>query len=193
VDGARSPARGELIALRWRDVDFDRAAIRVAASFANGNLTTPKSGRGRVVPMVPEVAEALARLGQREHTTGDDDLVFPGDFGTYLDGSALRRRFAAAQTRAGLRQIRFHDLRHTFGTLAVRGAESIVELQAWMGHAEVRTTMRYTHYREQQDAAERLASAFRPGRFAQVEPAAPGRGWKEPAADPRAGRSEPTE
>src|SRR5439155_25408064 len=98
----------------------------------------------------------------REHATGDDDLVFPGGFGTYLDGSALRRRFGAAQKRAGLRQIRFHDLRHTFGTLAVRGAESIVELQAWMGHAEVRTTMRYTHYREQQDAAERLSAVFAP-------------------------------
>ncbi len=58
-------------------------------------------------------------------------------------------------------RIRFHDLRHTFGTLAVRGAESIVELQHWLGHAEVRTTMRYTHYREQQDAAKRLATAFR--------------------------------
>ena len=152
--------RGELIALRWRDVDFECAAIRVGASYANGNLATPKSGRGRVVPMVPEIAEALRKLAQREHATGEDDLVFPGAFGTYVDGSALRRRYAAAQKRAGLRQIRFHDLRHTFGTLAVRGAESIVELQAWMGHAEVRTTMRYTHYREQQDAAERLASAF---------------------------------
>jgi integrase len=163
--------RGELIALRWRDVDFERAAIRVGASYANGNLTTPKSGRGRVVPMVPEVGEALAKLGRRERATGEDDLVFPGDFGTYLDGSALRRRFAAAQKRAGLRQIRFHDLRHTFGTLAVRGAESIVELQAWMGHAEVRTTMRYTHYREQQDAAIRLAKAFQPGEMARAESA----------------------
>jgi hypothetical protein len=51
-------------------------------------------------------------------------------------------------------------LRHTFGTLAVRGAESIVELPSWMGQAEVRTTMRYTQYRQQHDAAERLASAF---------------------------------
>jgi integrase len=155
--------RGELIALRWRDVDFERSAIRVAASFANRKLTAPKSGHGRAVPMVPQVAEVLAKLGQREHATGDDDLVFPGDFGTYLDGSALRRRFVVAQQRAGLRPIRFHDLRHTFGTLAVRGAESIVELQAWLGHAEVRTTMRYTHYREQKDAAERLAAAFRTG------------------------------
>jgi integrase len=154
--------RGELIALRWRDVDFERSAIRVSGSFANGKLTAPKSGKGRVVPMVPEVAAALAQLGQRAEATGDDDLIFPGDFGSYLDGSALRRRFVAAQDRAGLRRIRFHDLRHTFGTLAVRGAESIVELQTWLGHAEVRTTMRYTHYREQQDAAKRLAAAFEP-------------------------------
>lgn len=45
----------------------------------------------------------------------------------------------------------------------MRGAESIVELQNWLGHAEVRTTMRYTHYREQQDAAARLAASFRVG------------------------------
>jgi integrase len=163
--------RGELIALRWRDVDFERSAIRVSGSYANGKLTAPKSGKGRVVPMVPEVAAALAQLGQREGATGDDDLVFPGDFGSYLDGSALRRRFVAAQDRAGLRRIRFHDLRHTFGTLAVRGAESIVELQAWLGHAEVRTTMRYTHYREQQDAAKRLAAAFEPASAPTTEKA----------------------
>jgi integrase len=136
--------RGELIALRCRDVDFERASIRVAASYANGVLTSPKSGRGRVVPMVPDVARVLARLRQREYGSSEGDLVFPDTAGGYLDGSALRRRFTAAQRRAGLRAIRFHDLRHTFGTLAVRGAESIVELQSWMGHAEVRTTMRYT-------------------------------------------------
>jgi integrase len=152
--------RGELVALRWRDVDFERSAIRVTGSYAGSQLTTPKSGHGRVVPMVPEVAAVLARLGQRGVSTGDDDLVFPGEFGEYMDGSALRRRFVTACQRAGLRPVRFHDLRHTFGTLAVRGAESIVELQAWLGHAEVRTTMRYTHYREQQDAAARLARAF---------------------------------
>ncbi len=162
--------RGELIALHWRDVDFPRSSIRVSGSYANGKLTSPKSGRGRVVPMVPDVAAELAKLSQRERSMGDDDLVFPGNLSTYLDGSALRRRFAAAQQRAGLRAIRFHDLRHTFGTLAVRGAESIVELQAWMGHAEVRTTMRYTHYQEQQDAAERLAAAFRPAGVGAVHP-----------------------
>jgi integrase len=159
--------RGELVALRWRDVDFERSSIRVSGSYANGKLTTPKSGHGRVVPTVPEVAAALSRLSERASSTGDAALVFPGGVAEYLDGSALRRRFIAACARAELRPIRFHDLRHTFGTLAVRGAESIVELQAWLGHAEVRTTMRYTHYREQAGAAERLAVAFRPAALEQ--------------------------
>ena len=160
--------RGELIALRWRNVDFDRAVIRVSESYANGELTLPKSGRGRAVPLVPEVATVLAKLGQRGYATAEDGLVFPSVGGTYMDGSALRRRYVAAQRRAGLRLLRFHDLRHTFGTLAIRGAESIVELQAWMGHAEVRTTMRYTHYREQHNAADRLASAFTSGSASDV-------------------------
>jgi integrase len=93
--------RGELVALRWRDVLFESEAIRVRASFSYGALTTPKSGRARTVPMVPAVAERLATLRERERLTGPDDLVFPGECGEYLDGSALRRRYKAALLRAG--------------------------------------------------------------------------------------------
>jgi integrase len=160
--------RGELVALRWREVDFARQTLRVAASYANGELTVPKSGKGRSVPLAPPVAEALARLGQRERWTAPDDLVFAGAGGTYLDASALRRRYVAAQKAAGLRPLRFHDLRHTFGTLAVEHVTSLVELQAWMGHADIKTTMRYTHFRSHPDAAQRLAQAF-----VVADPAAP--------------------
>jgi integrase len=104
--------RGELLALHWRDVDFAGSTIRVRASFAGGQLTTPKSGKVRSVPMAPDVASALASLGQRQHWVGEDDLVFAGITGDYLDGSALCRRYKAALERAGLRQLRFHDLRH---------------------------------------------------------------------------------
>jgi integrase len=104
--------RGELVAVRWLDVLFQREAIRVRASFSYGALSTPKSGRARTVPMVPAVAERLAALREREHATGLDDLVFPGERGEFLDGSALRRRYKAALRRAGLRELRFHDLRH---------------------------------------------------------------------------------
>ena len=59
-----------------------------------------------------------------------------------------------------MRRLRFHDLRHTFGTRAVEQAESILELKEWMGHANVQTTMRYLHYKSKADAARRLAEAF---------------------------------
>jgi integrase len=152
--------RGELIALRWRDVDFAGSAIRVRASFAGGALTTPKSGKVRSVPMAPEVASALAKLADRERSTGDDDLVFIGMFGSYLDGSALRRRFDAAVNAAEIRPLRFHDLRHTFGTRMIAKAD-IRRVQEWMGHADVQTTMKYLHYVPRPDDAALVAEAFR--------------------------------
>jgi integrase len=151
--------RGELLALRWRDVDFTGQAIRVRASYAEGHLTTPKSGKVRAVPMAPDVAAALSRLGQRTDWTGGDDLVFPGELGSFLDGSALRRRYAAAIKRAGLRPLRFHDLRHTFGTRMIAKAD-IRRVQEWMGHADVQTTMKYLHFVPREDDAALVAEAF---------------------------------
>ena len=150
---------GELLALRWRDVDFAGFALRVRASYYAGALTSPKSGKVRSVPLAPEVASALARLSQREMFIGEDDLVFVGDFGTFLDGSAMRRRYKAALARAGLRQLRFHDLRHTFGTRMIAKAD-IRRVQEWMGHADIQTTMRYLHYAPRAEDAQLVAEAF---------------------------------
>lgn len=152
--------RGELLALRWRDVDVAGQAISVRASYAGEQLTTPKSGKVRSVPMAPDVAAALAALGRRERWTGDDDLVFVGATGHYLDGSALRRRYTAALRRAGLRPLRFHDLRHTFGTRMIAKAD-IRRVQEWMGHADVQTTMKYLHHAPRDDDAALVAEAFR--------------------------------
>jgi integrase len=148
--------------------------IRVRTSFAAGQLTPPKSGKVRSVPMAPDVASALARLGERPDWVGDDDLVFPGETGSYLDGSALRRRYAAALKRGALRPLRFHDLRHTFGTRMIAKAD-IRRVQEWMGHADIQTTMRYLHYAPRSEDAQLVADAFRlesPHPAAHVEPAA---------------------
>ena len=110
--------------------------------------------------MAPDVAEALARLGRRENFVGDDDLVFAGDLGGYLDGSALRRRYKAALAAAGLRPLRFHDLRHTFGTRMIAKAD-IRRVQEWMGHADIQTTMKYLHYAPRAEDARLVAEAFR--------------------------------
>jgi integrase len=152
--------RGELVALRWRDVDFTGQTIRVVASYTDGVLTTPKSGKVRSVPMAPEVAAALARLASRAEWTSDDDLVFVGMAGGYLDASALYRRYKLALRMAGLRDLRFHDLRHTFGTRAITKA-SILQVKEWMGHADVDTTMQYLHYAPRAQEAALLADAFR--------------------------------
>src|SRR3954453_18670889 len=151
--------RAEVIALRSRDVDFAGSAIRVRSSFAGGALTTPKSGKVRSVPMAPEVASALAKLADRGRSAGDDDLVFVGVAGFYLDGSALRRRYDIAVKAAGIRPLRFHDLRHTFGTRMIAKAD-IRRVQEWMGHADVKTTMKYLHYVPRADDAALVAEAF---------------------------------
>jgi integrase len=159
---------GELLALRWGDVDFTAEAVRVRASYSGGHLTTPKSGKVRAVPMVPQVAQALARLADRPLFTDADDLVFPSPTGHYTDSSALRRRFKEALARAGLRQLRFHDLRHTFASLAIN-VGSITEVQHWCGHADQRTTARYMHYKARADEARRLAAAFAPAVATEAE------------------------
>jgi integrase len=151
--------RGELLALHWRDVDFAGSVVRVRASYHEGVLSTPKSGKVRSVPLAPDVGEVLAKLAAREVFTGDDDLVFIGEDG-YLDGSALRRRYDAAIARAGLRRLRFHDLRHTFGTRMIAKAD-IRRVQEWMGHADVQTTMKYLHYVPRAEDAQLVAEAFR--------------------------------
>jgi integrase len=150
---------GELLALRWRGVDFGGSSVRVRASYYAGHLTTPKSGKVRAVPLAPDVAGALAQLGRRVGGDGDDDLVFVGVGGDHLDGSALRRRYKAALARAGLRPLRFHDLRHTFGTRMIAKAD-IRRVQEWMGHADIQTTMRYLHYAPRHEDAALVAEAF---------------------------------
>ncbi len=155
---------GELLALRWEDVDFEAEAIRVRHSWTAGREGTPKSGRGRAVPMMDDVAQALARLGQRERWTGEQDLVFCDPVGRHLGYKSLSRRYKEALAAAGLRQLRFHDLRHTFGTHAIRAADPR-EVMEWMGHADIQTTQQYLAYayKPRRDAAKRLAGAFHHG------------------------------
>ncbi|MEO8967440.1 MAG: tyrosine-type recombinase/integrase [Solirubrobacteraceae bacterium] len=109
--------------------------------------------------MVPDVAEQLAALAGREDFVEPEELVFPGAVGRFQDASSVRLRYRAALERAELRPLRFHDLRHTFGTLAVRRAE-VPAVQAWMGHSDIQTTMRYVHHRDRGGAARLRAEAF---------------------------------
>lgn len=151
--------RGEALALIWRDVDFAREVVRVRANWSYGQLVSTKGGRVRSVPLIPQLAGSLKQFRDGLAVADLDDPVFSNEIGERLDGSALRRRFIAARDRAGLRPLRLHDLRHTFASLAIDIA-SPVEVQAWAGHRDARTTARYTHYKSRKDEARRLAKAF---------------------------------
>jgi integrase len=133
--------------------------LRVRASWSGSELTMPKTGKVRAVPLAPQVTTALGQLRRRQVWTAAEDLVFPGSDGDYLDRSALRRRFRKAQTVAGLRPLRFHDLRHTFATTML-GRTSIRRVQEWMGHSDLPSTMRYLHDTPRNDDAQLVAEAF---------------------------------
>lgn len=150
---------GELLALRWRNVDFSGAKLVVEASWSAGRLTSPKSGKWRAVPLADQPAAAIDGLSQRKHFTGREDLVFCNPVGDYLDPSALRRRYKRAQQAAGLRELRFHDLRHSFGSLIIREFDP-VSVKSFMGHSKLTTTERYLHARSRRTDALRLTKAF---------------------------------
>ena len=140
-------------------MSFERATVTVAASWSSGVVTSPKSRKPRTVPLATPPAAELARLADRRRFTAPDDLVFCSTLGDHLDPSALRRRLRRAQDAAELRPLRFHDLRHSFGSLVVREVDTAT-LKAWMGHAKLTTTERYLHSKPRHTDVARLDRAF---------------------------------
>ena len=140
--------QGELVALRWQDVDWAAGVLRVRRSYSRGAFGTPKSRRSsRAVPMADRVGADLERQFQRSAYQGDSDLVFGHpETGNPYDASRLRKRFKTAVDRAGVRPVRFHDLRHTFGTRMAAAGAPLRSLMEWMGHRDFATTLRYADY-----------------------------------------------
>ena len=87
------------------------------------------------------------------------DYVFCQRNGKPVSPTGVRKRFLRTRAAAGLRPLRFHDLRHAFGSIAVREVDTAT-LKAWMGHAKLVTTERYLHAKPRHDDAARLDRAF---------------------------------
>jgi integrase len=157
---------GELRALRWRDIDFAGCLIHVRRNLPHGSKVerVPKGRQARSVPLLDQAVPVLDRLSQRERFTGPDDLVFTSPTGKHLDDNPIRRGLYAAMAAAGIDRDRgtgkpfvFHDLRHSFGTLAVR-VFPLTDVQTHMGHKSVETTRRYIHHVPRRDAAAKLTA-----------------------------------
>ena len=154
---------GELIALRWRDVDRSVMRVRVRQNYVLGEYGTPKSRRStRSVPMAAEVGRELDRLFHLSSRRAEDDLVFADPHtGEPLSKAANNRRFRKALKAARLDEShRIHDLRHTFGTRMAAVGAPMRTLQEWMGHRDIATTQRYADYAPSTREAELIAAAF---------------------------------
>ena len=145
--------RSEILGLRWRAVLWDQQAILVRRRFTEvGGDRLPKGQRVHSVPTARRCSSCCASAALQ----GDpqpDDRVFAGAEGAAMDGSALYRRYREIQTAAGVRPLRFHDLRHTFGTQAIASGAHVMDVKEWMGHRHLSTTMRYVHHQPRHEAA----------------------------------------
>jgi integrase len=165
--------QGELLALRWRDVDLATGRLRVTGTLfwprgGTPAISEPKTARSRrQLQLSGAAVSALRRHAARNaterlaHAEWDDPigLVFTNEFGRPVDASNLRRSFTNLLLKAGLPRIRFHDLRHTAATLLLSGGVHPKIASEMLGHASVAFTLDvYSHVTEtmQREAARTM-------------------------------------
>jgi integrase len=137
--------RGEILSLRWRDVDLDKARVEVRAE-------NSKTGEGRTIDIPADLVAALrfVRASQRVRDIRGDDNVFQLADGRAWTGEAVRHHFEAARSRckdvlAENAGVRFHDLRHTYASFLVHRGQPIQTVSRILGHRSLHMTMRYAH------------------------------------------------
>ena len=127
LTGAR---RGEIVGLRWNEVDFEGRVLRLGDS-----KTGPKT-----ITLGPEAAKLLAGLNRHS-----DTWVFPGAGTRPITCNTVWRVWKKIRDRAGIQDVHLHDLRHTFASVGVNGGTSLLVIGALLGHARPETTRRYAH------------------------------------------------
>ena len=148
--------RGEVIALKWGDIQFGadendkNRYILAQRNYAEGQFTTPKSRKSRRVDLSKELRRVLLELRDKRlleaflkgQSSISDNLVFPSKTGTVLDPSnMIHNYFLPSIEKAGLRRVRFHDLRHTFGSLLIQQGASLAYVKEQMGHSTIQVTV----------------------------------------------------
>jgi integrase len=164
---------GELLALKWDDVDLERGVLRVRRTLTHvdkayvlGEPKTKKSRRtirltaGAVQALRDHLARQLEEMERMGSLYQPGGLIFATEAGTIINPSNLRNRsFKPLLKRAGLRPIRFHDLRHTCATLLLGKDVNPKIVSEMLGHASVSITLDiYSHLLP--DMQERAARAL---------------------------------
>ena len=147
IELATGLRRGELLGLKWKDVDFTNGTIRVQRQVARINgaiVEAPLKTKNsyRTVTIGPDAVGILKE--QKEKT--EDEYVFPSPNGGPISPDSVNHMLQRVLRRAGLPQVRFHDLRHTFATLALQNGVDIKTVSGMLGHYSAGFTLdTYTH------------------------------------------------
>ena len=134
---------GEILGLRWKDLDFSSQQIHVEQACYRGNLGTPKTkGSKRIVPMPESLINALTRLEEQSTERSGDRLVFCTRTGKpFSDTNLLHRELKPAGAQVGAPWLNWHTLRRTHCTLFQQAGGSLRDAQAQLGHSKMSTTL----------------------------------------------------
>ena len=138
---------GELLGLNWGDIDWNQKFIRVERSYKRGRIEKPKNGKARRVDMSDQLGSALKQLlttrKKEALKTGIGEpveIIFHRK-GKYMEQNYIRRFFKRALKKAGIRNMRCHDTRHTFASLLLSQGESPVYVKEQLGHSSIQITV----------------------------------------------------
>ena len=136
--------KGELICLKWEDLDFVNRFIWARRTLRRDGTVkdTTKTGRTRRADMSIELTEALRGLKyEKAHNGSMKEWVFTNGAGNKIDESKISKILKECLKKAGLRVIRVHDLRHTYASLLIQNGASLAYIKDQMGHASIQTTV----------------------------------------------------
>jgi len=127
--------KGEILNLKWQDVDVANHNIHVRRT---------KAGKMRVIPMHPDISEALEKMPRSETSP----YIFEVQGKRFKDFGAVRTSFDVAVEKAKLGDLTFHDLRHNFATELIQKGADVRTVQEYLGHSSLAMVQRYTHVTE---------------------------------------------
>jgi len=158
--GAR---QGELLGLKWSDVDWSNKQIHIQRTFNNQAWYDVKTKTSnRKIDLGPAMMKALKKW-KISCPPNELDLIFPNEAGQPINHNNMcYRYFEPALTKAGIGKVRFHDLRHTYASLLIEQGENIKYIQSQLGHSSPTVTLNvYAHLMKSvnQEAACRLENA----------------------------------
>ena len=148
IDLVTGLRRGELLGLKWEDIDLERGDLRVKRQLSriNGEIVEAPLKTKNAYRTLPLSAEAISVLKAQKKKAGSSPWVFPSPNGGPLSPDSVLHMLHRVLKRAGLPEVRFHDLRHTFATLALQNGVDIKTVSGMLGHFSAGFTLdTYAH------------------------------------------------